>query len=322
MYSNNVSTATIYELLFLILICFGLVAIAGFVVAADLGKAARLDRRIGLITGDTIEDIKEEDNKPQEALALRLVSGFGMFIARSGVLNRKTLAEMQATLENIGLKGGRGLGLFIGSKILLLLVTPIIAFFIATHMHLSHFWTISAVAGGTVFAIMAPETYATNKRSKFLVKVEAGVPDALDMLVICADAGLALEAGIARVSQEMLTLNPQLATELIQTSREMQIGSDLRMAMDSLGQRTGLEVLKRLATTLAQSLQYGTPLTTALRTLSSELRQEALIKFEERAGRLPTMMTIPMIVFILPCVFLVVAGPAIINVMATLKGSK
>jgi tight adherence protein C len=319
---NNISSTTVYELLFLILICFGLLAVAGFVVAIDLGKAARLDRRIGIITGETVEEIKEDDAKPQEALALRLVSGFGMFIARSGLLNRKTLAEMQATLEAIGFKGGRGLGLFIGSKILLLLVSPIIAFFLAEHMQLSRFWTIVAVAGGTAFAILAPETYATNKRKKFLEKVESGVPDALDMLVICADAGLALEAGIARVSQEMQTLNPQLSAELTQTSREMQIGSDLRMAMEALGERTGLEVLKRLATTLAQSLQYGTPLTAALRTLSAELRQEALIKFEERAGRLPTMMTIPMIVFILPCVFLVVAGPAIINVMATLKGHK
>jgi tight adherence protein C len=319
---SNISPTTVYELLFLILICFGLLTVAGFVLALDLGKSARLERRIGLITGDTVEEIKEDDNKPKEALALRLVSGFGMFIARSGLLNRKTLAEMQATLEAVGLKGGRGLGLFIGSKILLLLFTPILAFFIAEHMHLSRFWTITVVAGGTVFGIMAPETYANNKRQKFLEKVESGVPDALDMLVICADAGLALEAGIARVSQELLTLNPQLAAELIQTSREMQIGSDLRMAMEALGERTGLEVLKRLATTLAQSLQYGTPLTAALRTLSAELRQEALIKFEERAGRLPTMMTIPMILFILPCVFLVVAGPAIINVMATLKGTK
>lgn len=317
---SNISSGTVYELLFLILICFGLLAVAGFVLAIDLGKAARLERRIGLITGETVDELKEEEGPQKEALALRLVSGLGLFIARSGLLNRKTIAEMQATLENIGFKGGRGLGLFIGSKILLLLVTPIFAFFIAEHMHLSRFWTIAAVAGGTVFAILAPETYATNKRKKFLEKVESGVPDALDMLVICADAGLALEAGIARVAQELMTLNPQLGAELTQTSREMQIGSDLRVAMESLGDRTGLEVLKRLATTLAQSLQYGTPLTTALRTLSGELRGEALVKFEERAGRLPTMMTIPMIIFILPCVFLVVAGPAIINVMATLKG--
>jgi len=317
---NSLNPTTIYELLFLILICFGLLAVAGFVLAIDLGKTARLERRIGLITGEKVEEIKEDEEAPKEALALRIVSGFGMFVARSGMLNRKTLGEIQATLEGVGLKGGRGLGLFIGAKIMLVVFTPIIAFFLAEHLHLSRFWTISVVAGGVIVGIMAPETYANNKRQKFLVKVEHGVPDALDMLVICADAGLALEAGIARVAQELMTLNPQLAAELIQTSREMQIGSDLRMAMDALGVRTGLEVLQRLATTLAQSLQYGTPLTAALRTLSAELRQEALVKFEERAGRLPTMMTIPMILFILPCVFLVVAGPAMINVMATLKG--
>src|ERR1700757_634503 len=97
---SNVSPTTVYELLFLILICFGLLAVAGFVLANDLGKSSRLERRIGLITGDTVEEIKDEDAKPQEALALRLVSGFGLFIARSGLLNRKTVAEMQATLEN------------------------------------------------------------------------------------------------------------------------------------------------------------------------------------------------------------------------------
>jgi tight adherence protein C len=167
-----------------------------------------------------------------------------------------------------------------------------------------------------------PEMIATNIRTRHLQKVEAGVADALDMLVICADAGLALEAGLARVSQELSTLNAALAQELTQTSKELQIGSDMRRAMDYLGQRTGLDTLKRLSTTLSQSLQYGTPLTQALRTLSAELRQEALVKFEERAGRLPTLMTIPMILFILPCVFLIVAGPAIVNVLSTLHGMK
>jgi tight adherence protein C len=117
-------------------------------------------------------------------------------------------------------------------------------------------------------------------------------------------------------------LSPALSMELTQTSRELQIGADMRAVMESLGQRTGLDTLKRLSSTLSQSLQYGTPLTQALRSLSAELRQEALVKFEERAGRLPTLMTLPMILFILPCVFLIVAGPAIINVLSTLKGMK
>ena len=196
-------------------------------------------------------------------------------------------------------------------------MVPLVLFVVLHNFGTGTFWTLVKLAGGAVVGLLLPETLANNIRQRHLTQVAAGVPDALDMLVICADAGLALEAGLARVAQEIGNLNPALAMELTQTSRELQIGADMRQAMEALGQRTGLVTLKRLATTLSQSLQYGTPLTQALRTLSAELRQEALILFEERAGRLPTMMTIPMILFILPCVFLVVAGPAIVNVMAT-----
>ena len=199
---------------------------------------------------------------------------------------------------------------------------PAVLFVVLRNFGAGFFWDCVKIGGGGVLGLLLPETIATNIRKRHLAQVELGVPDALDMLVICADAGLALEAGLARVSQEISLLNPALSMELTQTSRELQIGADMRHAMESLGARTGLDTLKRLSTTLAQSLQYGTPLTAALRTLSAELRQEALILFEERAGRLPTMMTVPMILFILPCVFLVVAGPAIINVMATLHGLK
>jgi len=319
MFSNNIAT---YEVLFVLLIFFGLLLAAGFMLSNELGRKTRLENRIGLITGTKKQEIEEADLKPQGPLALRMVSGFGMFIARSGLLNSQTLVQMQATLEGIGFRGGKGLGLFIGAKILLLLVSPLIGFLIADHFGASRISTLMFMAGGAIVGMLAPEFIATRIRNKHLARVEAGVPDALDMLVICADAGLALEAGITRVAQELEVLNPQLGMELTQTAREMQIGSDMRAAMDSLGQRTGLETLKRLATTLAQSLQFGTPLTAALRSLSAELRQEALVKFEERAGKLPTMMTLPMIIFILPCVFFIVAGPAIIQVMATFKGSK
>ncbi len=317
MFSN--SQIPVIDILVCILLFFGLLAGGGFMLAYELERSERLAKRIDLVvSGGEVELV--DTAKPDGMLLLRFISAFGMFIARSGVLSRATLAEMTATLEAVGFRGGKGLGLFIGAKILLLLVSPIFCFLLAQHLHSSRFWLIVITAGGAVGGMLAPETIAKNRRTKHLEKVAAGVPDALDMLVICADAGLALEAGITRVAQEISVLNPALAMELSQTSQELQIGSDMRHAMDSLGQRTGLDTLKRLATTLAQSLQYGTPLTQALRSLSAELRQEALVKFEERAGRLPTLMTMPMILFILPCVFLVVAGPAIINVLASMKG--
>jgi tight adherence protein C len=298
-----------------------LVAIVGFFIVEEFARSVRLAKRIDLVTIGG-EAVPEETAKPDVVLFLKIISAFGMLIARSGMLSRKTLAEMTATLETAGFRGGRGLGLFIGAKILLALLMPVLAYFLL-HPHFpSLFGTLASICGGGVVGLLAPETIATNIRKRHLQKVEAGVADALDMLVICADAGLAMEAGLARVSQEMSLLNPNLAMELTQTTHELQIGSDMRHAMEALGTRTGLAPLKRLATTLAQSLQYGTPLTQALRTLSAELRQEALVAFEERAGRLPTLMTMPMILFILPCVFLVVAGPAIVNVLATLHGQK
>jgi tight adherence protein C len=94
----------------------------------------------------------------------------------------------------------------------------------------------------------------------------------------------------------------------------MQVNADTRMALINLCQRTGLENARRLAAVLIQSMQYGTPLTQALRTLCAEQRQEMLAKFEAKVRRLPVLLTLPMIVFILPCVFLVVAGPAIVDV--------
>jgi tight adherence protein C len=303
-----------------IIVLFIVVAGTGFFVVGELERASRLTNRLELVTsgGDSVV----VQAKPDGTRLLRFISAFGTLIARSGLLSRKTLAEMTATLEGAGFRGGRGLGLFIGAKILLMLLVPVILYFVLHSFGTSTMWVCVKLGGGAVVGLLLPETIATNMRKKHLAAVEKAVPDALDMLVICADAGLALEGGLQRVAQEMTNLSPALAMELTQTSRELQIGADMRGVMESLGQRTGLDTLKRLSSTLSQSLQYGTPLTQALRSLSAELRQEALVKFEERAGRLPTLMTIPMILFILPCVFLIVAGPAIINVLSTLKGMK
>jgi tight adherence protein C len=98
----------------------------------------------------------------------------------------------------------------------------------------------------------------------------------------------------------------------------LQVMSDSVLALTQLGTRTGLDSLKRIAMTLAQTLQYGTPLTDALRILSADMRQEALVRYEEKAARLPVMLTLPMIVFILPCVFIIVGGPAVIQVFRQL----
>jgi tight adherence protein C len=314
---ESLSTTYVFTI---IVVIFAVVAVTGFFIVGDLARSVRLSNRLNLVTKDGKNGAGER--KQQGSPTLQLISKVGLLVARSGILSGKTLAEMTATLEAAGFRGGRGLNLFIGAKILLLFLVPAVICLTFRNYGSGTTWLTLKIGGGALLGLLAPETIASSIRKTHLKKVETGVPDALDMLVICADSGLALEAGLVRVSKELSNLNSALAMELTQTSRELQIGSDMRRAMESLGERTGLTTLKRLATTLSQSLQYGTPLTQALRTLSAELRDEVLVKFEERAGRLPTLMTIPMILFILPCIFLIVAGPAIINVLATLHGRR
>jgi tight adherence protein C len=134
-------------------------------------------------------------------------------------------------------------------------------------------------------------------------------------MVICTEAGLGLEPAIDRVGREVGAAHPDVAEELMNTAREMRVNADRRATLMNMAARAGLPSLRRLAVTLIQTLQYGTPLSQALRALSSEMRQEALTRFEARAGRLPALLTVPMIVFILPCVFMVVGGPAIVHLM-------
>ncbi|MBV9734914.1 MAG: type II secretion system F family protein [Acidisphaera sp.] len=138
-------------------------------------------------------------------------------------------------------------------------------------------------------------------------------------MVICSEAGLGLEPAISRVAQEIRTAHRAVAEELAMTANELRVIADSRTALINAGTRTGIENIKRLAATLVQTMQYGTPLSQALRTLSAEMRQETLTRFEEKAARLPVLLTLPMIIFILPCVFMVVGGPAMLQVLKVMR---
>jgi len=166
--------------------------------------------------------------------------------------------------------------------------------------------------------MLLPDYVVRSRRNAFLKRVQAGLPDALDMMVICSEAGLGLEPAITRVAVEIGQAHPAVAEELLLTASELRVIPDRRTALLNMGSRTGLESLKRLGATLVQTLQYGTPLSQALRTLSAEMRGEMLVRFEERAARLPAVLTVPMIVFILPTVFMIVGGPAMLSVIASM----
>ena len=243
------------------------------------------------------------------------VASLGFAVVRTGLLSKRTLTELEQTLQAGGFRGSNGLGLFVGSKLLLLVLLPLLAFVLLRNSHMRPILHIALVGGAGVVGLLSPDFVIRNMRQKYLKAVERGLADALDMMIICAEAGLALEAAIRRVSIEIVHAHPRLAEELSITSGELNMISDSRVALTNMGARTGLPALRRLGGTLVQTIQYGTPLSVALRTLATELRQETLTRYEEKAARLPVLLTIPMILFILPCVFLIVAGPIAVQVI-------
>lgn len=166
-----------------------------------------------------------------------------------------------------------------------------------------------------VLAGLLPNLLVKNQTQKRLEQLRKDMPDAFDLLVICAEAGLSLDAGIDRVSREVMTSAPDLAEELALTGIELSFLPDRQAALRGLADRVPLQGVQALVSTLIQTEKYGTPLAQALRILSGELRDERMMRAEEKAARLPAVLTVPMILFILPPLFVVLIGPAALKVM-------
>jgi tight adherence protein C len=175
-----------------------------------------------------------------------------------------------------------------------------------------------AVLGGATLGFFLPELYVSNLTKKRQLGLSKSLPDGLDLLVICAESGLSLDASLDRVANEIGGASPALAEELSLTSIELGFLPERKQALTNLNRRTNLPSIRGVVNTLMQTEKYGTPLSQSLRVLANEFRDQRLLKAEEKAARLPATLTVPMIVFILPVLFIVLIGPAVIKVMDTL----
>ena len=174
----------------------------------------------------------------------------------------------------------------------------------------SWFRRYMTVAGIVGLAYKAPDIWLKNKVNKRSHAVRKGLPDALDLLVICAEAGLTVDAAFGRVARELGKAYPELGDEFGLTAIELGFLNERRQAFENLAQRVDLEAVRGVVTTMIQTEKYGTPLASALRVLSAECRHQRMMRAEEKAARLPAIMTVPLILFILPTLFIVILGPA------------
>lgn len=160
-----------------------------------------------------------------------------------------------------------------------------------------------------------PDVFLKNIRQKRLDSVRKALPDALDMLVICAEAGLSSDSALKRVVAETSRKSSVLGEELNQTALELSFMPERRQALENLIERAPLPSVTAFANTMIQAEKYGTPLARAFKVLSQEQRTERMLKAEEKAGRLPATMTVPMMLFILPALFIVLIGPAVLDIL-------
>lgn len=176
---------------------------------------------------------------------------------------------------------------------------------------------IIGVFGGHYMTNMNMEVIAQNRKNQ----IEHGVPDFVDLLVICTESGLDLNRSIQRISREMRTSNPVLADELSLTAIELEMIPDTRKVFENFENRTDCLEIKAISSTLIQASEYGSSLSNSLRDLAVESRQKRMLNAEAAAARAPTMLTLPMMVFIMPCLFIIMLGPVIIGMIKSFSGN-
>jgi tight adherence protein C len=180
----------------------------------------------------------------------------------------------------------------------------------------------AAAFGAAMFGFFAPGVFIKNLITKRQKQLQLGLPDALDLLVICAEAGLSLDASLTRVSRELEPTWPEISEEFGITAAELTFLPERRQAFENLNGRTNLGSIRGVVNTLLQTAKFGTPLAQSLRVLGAEYREARITRAEEKAARLPAMLTVPMILFILPTLFIVLLGPAALNIVDTFSGKK
>lgn len=239
------------------------------------------------------------------------------------VLQQSQVDVVQQKLAWAGIRNKELAVLIIGLRLVLPVVLGGTAFVLLYLVEIYPDWQIKrvmALAAALFAGYKGPEIYLSNIAKKRSDAIRKGLPDALDLLVICAEAGLTVDAAFNRVAKELGRAYPELGDEFALTAIELSFLNERKKAFDNLAYRVNLEAVKGVVTTMIQTERYGTPLASALRVLSAEFRNERMMRAEEKAARLPAIMTVPLIMFILPVLFIVILGPAACSIADAFSG--
>jgi tight adherence protein C len=245
----------------------------------------------------------------------------GTLVAATKIISKAEQERLLAALVAAGIKGHGHLAALVAAKLcsgaafvpLGWLLLEWRQFFVGAPII-----RLMSLVGALILGWRCPEVVLSRLAAKRRVRLETGMPDALDLLVICAEAGLSLDHAVEQVGRVLRSTNREVAEEFAATASEMRVAPARGQALENLAQRVGLTSLRGIVAALNQSIKFGTPLAGSLRVLAAEMRAERLARFEERAARLPVLLTLPLMAFILPSLMIVIGTPLALRIIDAL----
>jgi tight adherence protein C len=225
--------------------------------------------------------------------------------------SEENLEQLRTIVQSSGFNPHRALPIWIGVKILSMAVFPIGGLFLAEFLGKPPLDLLIYTLMGLVIGIMGPRLILSVLKRRFAAAIRRGTPDTIDLLVVCSEAGMGLESALDRVAEEMHRSNPPMAQVLYGLLDDLRILPNRREAFEKLAMTS--DGLRRFGAMMSQSLQYGTPLSQALRAIAEELRRDSLIKLEERAHQLGAKLILPMVLFMLPAMFVILGGSSFLH---------
>ena len=274
----------------------------------------RRDRLAALRGASSEQTVREQRPRWYERL--------GSIVAASPAIGKAEQQRLLGVLAAAGIKAHGSLAGFVASKVCAAFLWAALVWFF---LEWSHWLTGSTIirtatlAGALMVGWRIPDFVLKHLASRRRLRLEQGIPDALDLLVVCAEAGLSLDQAVEQVSQDLRPSNRAVADEFATTAAEMRVLSDRSQALENLVERTHVSSLRSITATLAQAIRFGTPLAESMRTLAAEMRNERLLRIEARAARLPVLLSMPLAAFIFPSLLMVIGTPVALRIMDTLK---
>tara|TARA_R110000868_G_scaffold12867_4_gene60835 strand:+ start:12656 stop:13684 length:1029 start_codon:yes stop_codon:yes gene_type:complete len=283
-------------------------------------KGDKLETRLKAVSSQR-ERLRKQSRAALETKSLRREDKSMMGSISSKLNLAKALEDPNVVklMNQAGLRGPGPISAFYFARMALPFVGLVLMFFYIFFVNDHGFQPImkyGSLAFGMAAGFYAPNIYVKNLAGKRQKSIMLAFPDALDMLLICVEAGMSIELAFNKVSQEIGSASPELAEEFGLTVAELSYLPDRRLAYDNLAGRTGHDGVKAVCMALSQAERYGTPLGGALRVMAKENREMRMSAAEKKAAALPAKLTVPMILFFLPVLFLVVLGPAYIKYQA------